>query len=215
MHPDILERIIAARKKSELLSDWDKGYLESLETQFNKRGRLSPRQIEIFARIEEEKLSTEAQDERQKWNDNYDAEKRRVAKVCANYYLDAGYFTSLATRIVEEPEFIPSEKAWKKMCENKYAKKVLANHDNPSKYEIGSLVAFRATADWAHRMLAGDKPCVVISSGGFIKSAAKGAKPYKVLPYGLAKPIECEERHLKAYKKSKKNKKVVDKSIPF
>jgi len=73
---------------------------------------------------------------------------------------------------------------------------------------------FRATADWAHRVAAGDKPCIVISTGGTIKSAAKGAKPYKVLPYGLAKPVECEERHLKVYKKSKKTKKVSN-DVPF
>ena len=216
MSLDILERIVAAREKSEFLSDWDKGYLESLEGQYNKRGRLSPRQLEIFVRIEKEKLSTEAQDERQKWTDNYDGEKRRIAGICADYYLNAGYFTNLATRVIEEPKFIPSEKAWKKMCENKYAKKIITEHDAEPKYSVGSIVAFRSTADWSHRQQSGGMPCVVISSGGPIKNAAKGAKPYKVLPYGSTQVIECEERHIKKCKDpTKKVKKVVDKSVPF
>ena len=210
-----LARLANALSNSQLLSQWENGFVESLQEQFNKHGKLSPRQLEILERIEKQKLSEEARGARSFWKSSYDAEKRRVARICAEYYKSAGYFTVLADSILENPDYIPSEKAWKKMCENKYAQKVVASYDAAPKYEVGSLVAFRATADWAHRVTAGDKPCIVIATGGIIKSAAKGAKPYKVLPYGLAKPVECEERHLKTYKKSKKTKKVVDKSIPF
>ena len=214
MNPMLL-RLKRAQDNASLLSQWENGYVESLYTQFNKRGKLSPRQIEIFERIEKEKLSAEAQDAQQYWQDSYDDEKRRVANICAEYYSTTGYFTSLAFSILDDPNFIPSEKAWRKMCENKYAQKVIATYDAAPKYQVGSLVMFRSTADWAHRTMAGDRPCVVISAGGVIKSAAKGAKPYIVLPFGVIKPIECEERHLKTYKKPKKSKKVVDKSIPF
>jgi len=207
------ERLTNAIAKPELLSDWERGFLESLQTQFNRRGKLSSKQINILTRIETQKLSSEAQDTHQQWIDRYDDEKRRIAHICAEYYLKSGYFTRLASSIVEDVQFIPSEKAWRKMCENKYAKKVLAVYDAPPKYIIGSTVMFRATADWTHRVTVGNKPCVVISTGGTIKSAAKGAKPYKVLPYGLAKPFECEERHLKAYKKPKK--KEISNDVPF
>jgi len=210
-----LARLANALSNSQLLSQWENGFVESLQEQFNKHGKLSSRQLEILERIEKQKLSEEARGARSLWKSNYDAEKRRVARICAEYYKSAGYFTVLADSILENPDYIPSEKAWKKMCENKYAQKVVASYDAAPKYEVGSLVAFRATADWAHRVGAGDKPCVVISAGGPIKNAAKGAKPYMVLPYAAIKPVECEERHIKKYKKSKKNKKVVDKSIPF
>jgi len=213
----MLERLTQAREKSDLLSDWENGFVESLENQHNKRGKLSPRQVEILERIETQKLSTKAQDARQQWNEQYDNEKRRIARICAQYYLSAGYFTRLATDILKKPEFVPSEKAWRKMCENKYAKKVLETHDAAPKYEIGSLVTFRATADWAHRVTAGDKPCVVISVGTLVRSAAKGAKPYEVLPFGAQKVISCEERHLKVYRKSKKTKKPATEfsDVPF
>mgnify|MGYP006409374911 CR=1 FL=1 len=215
MQPTIFDRLIKALEKSSLLTDWERGFIESLQEQFNKRGLLSARQIEIFERIETQKLSETAQDTKKAWDDNYDEEKRRIALICAEYYLSAGYFTNLADSVVNDPGFIPSEKAWKKMCENKYAKKVIAEHDAEPKYLIGSVVAFRSTADWSHRQKSGGMPCIVISSGGPIKNAAKGTKPYTVLPYGATQVIECEERHIKKCKNPKKAKKVVDTSIPF
>lgn len=210
-----LDSLKKALEKSELLTDWERGFIESLQQQFNKRGHLSPRQIEIFERIKNQRLSEEAQKARKQWDENYDEEKRRIALVCAEYYSHTGYFTNLADSVLNDPGFIPTEKAWKKMCENKYAKKVIAEHDATPKYLIGSVVMFRSTADWSHRQKSGGMPCVVISSGGPVKSAAKGSKPYSVLPYGSTQMIHCEERHIKKCKKPKKDKKVLDNDVPF
>ena len=204
MNPDILQRLQKVTESAHLLSQWENGFVESLLQQFNKRGRLSPKQIEILERIETQKLSKEAQGAIQEWAANYDAEKQRIALICAKYYLKTGYFTDLATNIVHVPDYIPTERAWKKMCENKYARKVVAEHDAPAKYAVGSVVEFRSTADWGMKRSANGMPCVVISSGGDIVSAAKGSKPYKVLPYGSVKMVDCEERHLKKCKKPKK-----------
>ena len=215
MNPDILKRLERAMAASELLSKWEQGFVESLMEQFNKRGRLSPKQVEILARIEEQKLSQVAQEANQKWTASYDDEKRRIAMICAKYYQRAGYFGDLANNVVDDPSYVPSEKAWKKMCQNKYALKVIAEHDAPAKYAIGAVVDFRTPGTRCMKNLANGMPCVVIASGGDIVSAAKGSKPYKVLPYGSVKVIECEERHLKKHKKAKKAKKVVDNSVPF
>jgi len=215
MDPTVLERLSIAVEKSNLLTDWERGFVESLHEQFNKRGRLSLRQIEILERIENDKLSDSALEKRNHWLSNYSDEHRRIARVCAEYYNITGYFTNLADNIINDPNFIPAEKAWKKMCENKYAKKVIAEHDAVPKYPAGSLVSFRATANWNHKQASKGMPCVVLSAGGTIKSAAKGSKPYKILPFGSATAIDCEERHLKKCKNPKKVKKVVDNSVPF
>ena len=216
MELTMLDRLSAALKKADLLTDWERGFVESLQEQFNKRGRLSHRQIEILERIENDKLSSSAVENAKRWFSEYGDEHRRIARICAEYYKVAGYFTSIVHGILDNAEsFIPSEKQWKKMCENKYAKKVIAEHDAAPKYPTGSVVAFRSTADWSHRQKSGGMPCVVISSGGTIKSAAKGSKPYKVLPYGSTQIIECEERHIKKCKNPKKVKKVVDTDVPF
>jgi len=215
MNPDLFDRLNKAAKNENLLSAWEKGFVESLIEQFNKRGSLSPKQVEILERIETQKLSKSARDNRQKWTASYDDEKRRIALICAKYYLKTGYFTSLAISIVEDTSCVPSEKAWKKMCLNKYALKVVAAHDAAPKYVVGSIVEFRTTADWSMRNKANGMPCVVISSDGFVLSAAKGSKPYKVLPYGSMNIVECEERHLKKCKNPKKAKKSVDNDVPF
>jgi len=214
---NMLKRFESANRNGSLLSQWEKGFIESLTEQFNKRGRLSPKQIEIFERIETQKLSKTAQEASQKWAASYDDEKRRIALICAKYYLTAGYFTALAMNIVEDASFVPSEKAWKKMCQNKYALKVVAAYDAAPKYAVGSVVRFRATADWVMKIKANDMPCVVISSGGYVLNAAKGAKPYKVLPYGSVQMIECEERHIKKGKKNLKKTKKTDTydDVPF
>ena len=200
----MLERLQSAISKKHLLSQWEQGFVESLHGQFNKRGRLSSKQIEILERIEAQSLSEEAQASRKQWHDRYDDEKRRVALICAKYYLKTGYFQALATNIINDSDYVPSEKAWKKMCQNKYALKVITEHDAPAKYPVGTVVEFRSTANWNHKSASKGMPCVVISAGGDIVSAAKGSKPYKVLPYGSVKMIECEERHLKKCKKPKK-----------
>ena len=215
MNPTVLDRLTMALEKSNLLTDWERGFVESLHEQFNKRGRLSRRQIEILERIENDKLSSSAVENAKHWFSEYSDEHRRIARICAEYYKVSGYFTNLVHSILGSEDFIPSEKQYKKMCENKYAKKILAEHDAEPKYSIGSVVAFRSTADWSHQQKSGGMPCIVISSGGSIKSAAKGSKPYTVLPYGSTQVIECEERHIKKCKNPKKVKKVVDTSIPF
>jgi hypothetical protein len=215
MNPDILKRLERAMAASGSLSKWEQGFVESLMEQFNKRGRLSPRQVEILARIEEQKLSQAAQEANQKWTASYDDEKRRIAMICAKYYRRTGYFADTSNGIIDNPSFVPSEKAWKKMCQNKYALKVIAAHDADPKYAVGSVVDFRSTANWSAKNRAGGMPCVVISAGGEVVSAAKGSKPYKVLPYGGVVMIECEERHLKKCKKPKMAKKVVDNGAPF
>jgi hypothetical protein len=204
MSPGLLQRLETATENTNLLSQWETGYIESLLQQLNKRGSLSPRQVEVLERIETQKLSKAAYEANQQWVANYGEEKRRIAMICAKYYLKTGYFTSLATDVVKNPDFTPTERAWKKMCLNKYARKVVAEYDAPPKYAVGSVVELRSTVDSTMKHSANGMPCVVISSGGDIMSAAKGSKPYKVLPYGSVKMIDCEERHVKKCKKPKK-----------
>ena len=217
MNPETtLDKLKIALEKSNLLTDWERGFIESLHEQFNKRGQLSARQLEIFERIEGEKLSESAVDNAKRWFAEYDDEHRRIAHICAEYYKSTGYFRNLVHLILNTENHIPTEKQYKKMCENKYSKKVIAAHDAEPVYPIGSLVQFRATADWNHKVSAQGMPCVVIAAGGSIKSAAKGSKPYKVLPFGSAFALDCEERHLKKCSKNpKKVKKTLDDDIPF
>jgi len=186
-----------------LLTDWQRGFLESIEKQYKHKNKLSVNQLSVLKNIED-RVSPESIVKHDEWVASYDAEKRQDAQICAEYYKETGYFTTLAARILIDPEFIPSEKSYRKICENKYAKKVLESSRSEPKFATGSFVLFRTTAPFTHQHQAGERPCVVLSTDGKIQSSAKGSKPYKVLPLGKTTIIKCEERHLKKFRKLKK-----------
>ena len=97
-----------------------------------------------------------------------------------------------------------------KMCENKYAKKVIATAKAKEKYAVGSMVLLRKTAiSWRNKKY-DEVPCVVIEVlHDEVVSHAKGAKPYKVLPFGSSEMLTLEERELKVYKTPKSKAKKV------
>tara|TARA_B100000809_G_scaffold251819_1_gene285770 strand:- start:2047 stop:2694 length:648 start_codon:yes stop_codon:yes gene_type:complete len=215
MKPDLIDKVKMALDQKEQLSDWEQGFIESLWSFYTRYNRLSERQIEIFEKIWHESLSVNALSIAKAWAGSYNEEKKRIAVICATYYKAAGYFTDLAHNVLNCPEFVPTEKQWKKMCQNKYALKVVAEYEKDPAFIVGSLVEFRSTASFNLKTHSKGMPCVVISSGGYIEKAAKGTKPYKVLPFGSASVLQCEERDLKKCKNPRKTKKVVDNDLPF
>jgi len=202
------QRLGKLKENAEYFSDWEKGYLESVTAQWEKYQSLSPRQIELIVKIEE-KISPESILASETWKALYREEKRNDALIVAKYYQKTGYFQDLVCSVLEDEEFIPSERRWNKMCNNKYALKVLAEHKATPKYTDAALVQLRAGADWRYRDAIGDTFCTVICSGhraGDIVSAANGAKLYKILPFGSTTIFTVEERHIKKAKKLKKTK---------
>ena len=185
-------------------TDWEVGYLESLQSQFGKQNKLSKKQVVVLEKIEK-KYSPEERELRNEWDSSWNEENERIALICAQYYLHAGYFRDLATRVIDSGgTYKMSPKQYKAMCENKYAQKVLAEAAEPHKYPMGEMVAPRASAPWG---LNGVVAMAIIEHvKGNITSAAKGAKKYKVLPVGSAKTHIVEERNIKKLRKSKKSK---------
>ena len=90
------------------------------------------------------------------------------------------------------------------MCENKYAKKVIAETLAAPLYSVGEIVQIRKTAK-----VNGTTPveyknmtATVIEVGHLpVISAAKGAKQYKILPFGEKNAVSIEERYIKKYRK--------------
>ena len=118
---------------------------------------------------------------------------------------------ALETRKTWEDAYGPEKH--NKMCENKFAKKVTASAQAKEKYAVGSIVLIRKTAlDYRNRQF-DNVLCVVIEVlHGDIISHAKGAKPYRILPFGAPTTIQVEERHIKAYKPAKSKAKKVKES---
>jgi hypothetical protein len=179
---------------------WAGGFVESLTEQVASGRNLSPRQFEILEKIEGEH-SDEAINAAASWDSDFSDDMRQRLTVASRYYRRTGYFTNLVDRALtpdgQPTAFIPTEKQYRKITENKYAQKVLAAHFETAKYTAGSMVQLRASAGYLARSKAQDKPCVVIATTEPIVSACKGAKMYRILPIGSATMITIEERHIK------------------
>ena len=191
-----------------LLNEWERTFMDSVSEQYKKKGHLSYNQERIVKRCID-KASVDKIEEHNEWVKNYDAEKRRIAKIIAEYYTEAGYFTNWAAKILAKPDtYVLPEKAWVKMCENKYAKKVLANLEAPKLFEVGGLATVRKAVNHNHLQ-------PIAGSSGFnymkVKDQAIMVLEYEVTPAQhktvkcalLLDPtivFRCEERRLKRHR---------------
>ena len=199
---DLCERIEKISALSSL-SDWEKNFVDSIKNQYEARGSLSPRQVEILEKIDK-KTSPEALATSAAWFEQWDEKKREILEVCAQYYLPTGYYTKVSHQVLNEPDFIPTEKLYRKMCENKYAKRVLEAWFSPDRYPVGDMVALRTTAPYHLNRVTPSGRAIVLRTNSMVpQSAAKGAKIYEILPLGASKPVLAEERHLKKVRKKK------------
>ena len=69
-------------------SDWDFGFMQSLEEQFKTRGTLSPRQEEVLQQVEG-RWSDEALKSRASWADQWDEEISSRGGSCARHVSSA------------------------------------------------------------------------------------------------------------------------------
>ena len=142
---------------------------------------------------------------------------------CAQYYADQypPYYDAIVEKVLKDPEgHILSYNEYNKMCNNKYALKILASYKEEEKYQVGDFVQIRATnrVDIANtNQKAGHMPrrsvcskmankfCMVLEVNAKpITRAAKGARIYKVLITDEAQPIYAHESDLKKARGKKK-----------
>jgi len=196
---------------------WDRGFLESILEQIGKNRKLSTKQAAVVKQV----LARNDKDS-QMWHDQWEhiyREKHVVeAKWLAQYYTHTGYFKDLARDILAGD--VPEYRGYTKMSENKYAQKILEIHREEPKYTAGTLVTARAKFQSSHAYFGredttrlawptvNDVVAKFKTRGGFImevtdivRSAAKGAKTYKILPIGATNPIFVEERYIKINKR--------------
>ena len=207
----LIERL--ERIQTKEISNWERGFMESLHGQVKKGYNLSQKQLDILSKTEN-KHSDEAAAKRNAWEEQWNDEKKAISKIMADYYYALAEYQSLysiADKILHVKGFIPSEKQYNKMCQNKYAQKVIdATFERP-RYEVGSMVSIRKTcgADaYINRFLIremAEAPVFIVSTGEKpVLSASRGAKVYKILPIGSMETYFIEERHLKKFKEPKK-----------
>lgn len=202
----LIERIekVAARGV-KMLTDWERGFLESLLTSAKKWGRLTERQSVTFKRIEYN-TNPEVVNARNNWVNDWNEDKRAKVVFAAEYYKqNPPYFSGPATRILTDPDYIPTEKLYRKMVENKYVTRAMSNTAAEPLYKPGCFATVRnnySTQTMRDLAALRDKQVLVISVDEKTLSATKGSKKYTILPIGATDTIVVEERHLKKAKKS-------------
>ena len=191
-----LDGLLSRATKAE--DKWAMDFIPSLEGQLLAGRDLSPRQIEILAKVEA-RHSDAAQALRDNWASNFTSEMRENMRIAARYYLaNPPYFREIAKKALEDDAFVPSERAYKKMVENKYATKVIESTRSEPKFNQGSHITLRANADTSRLWNLRGKTGLVLKSGAKpVTSAARGSKVYSVLFFGETSPSFIEERWLK------------------
>ena len=182
----------------EQLNDWDRGFVESVADQYKQRN-LSYGQIEVVNKILA-KHSPEQIKARNAWRASYDEEKQALMRLAAEYYTANGpYFRDVAHKVLNDSAYIPTEKCFNKMTQNKYVQRWIAQREAGPAFVKGQLVRFRRNAlvrHWYGSQLQGTLAVVLGVGTDDQVSATKGSRPYEVLPVGRAKPFSTEERCL-------------------
>ena len=201
--PALIDRINALAV-NEAADDWTRNFCTSIAEGFKKYKGLTQKQFDIFVK-QEHRATPEFAQARDEWRASYDADKRKIAKVCAEYYkANPPYFADLATKVLTDPEFVPTPRQYKKMCENKYAKKVLKSATEEATFTPGQMILPRATCPYKHKKALEKGGVIIATDSAPVQSAAKGAKVYTILPLGSAETVQIQERHIKKARGLKK-----------
>jgi hypothetical protein len=199
---DKIQERLEKLTQEELLTDWERSFLVSLSQQVGKGRNLSHRQNSTLQNIES-KYSEDKKAALRKWKEGYTSEMREKMVIMASYYLNnPPYFQDLAQRVLDEEVYIPTEKAFRAMCENKYAVKVIDIVRNDPIFTVGSMVRIRANASGKANRYKNKMVMVLDHDATKLASSAKNARPVYVIPVGAAEPFWTEERYLKKVKKT-------------
>ena len=190
-------QILKALLEKPELTDRDRAFAESLRNGLARWGNLSEKQQYALTKLNE-RYSEEGRAKRAEWAATYAENHKPAAVIAAQYYAaNPPYYGDLARKILNDEGFVPSEKQYRSITENKYAQKVIPAALAEPKYAVNALNEARTSSS---RHIRGKKAFVLKVDAAPVTSAAKGVKKYLVLPVGEAVPVLVEEREIKAVK---------------
>jgi hypothetical protein len=208
---------------SEKMTYGDSQFAMSLQWHFQKNGTLSNGQDYHLERLGT-KYSMEEISRQEQFEQDYNDELRLTALRCARYYdgQNPRYYGSIVDKVLSDtPNHTLNYNEFNKMCNNKYAKKILAAYDTPHKFSSGDMVQIRSNnrIDIANTNTKdghvakgtrstwrlANKICMVLEVNSKpITRPAKGARIYKVLIIDETSPIYAHESDLKKVRRLKK-----------
>ena len=177
------------------LSDKDRSFAESLKAQFEDGGKLTPKQIQCIDSMER-RYSPEAQLKRERWVQSYKEHFRPTALICANYYITTMYFRDLSVKIVTDENFVPTQKQYNALTQNKYAQKAIKAATEPPAFPVGSLCKVRANFNLVSNPKHHDQMGLVVANH------AKGLYASSTILVN-GEQVKLQDRCLKAAKKKK------------
>ena len=175
-----------------ICNDWEKNFCTSIKESFTKYQGLTKGQYDTFVKVES-RYDSAAVTARNNWNASWDASKKAKWDKMIEYYSKTPYYKGATDKVRVNPNYIPSEKEYAAICENKYAVKMLAQQNIPPKYKMGELVVYK---EYGNYHLA---TVVVV---GNVESWVKGSREYKINIVGDASLRTCEERDMLYYRES-------------
>ena len=179
------DRNIPARVATLLGESLDQStvdFLNSCLDYWHRQGYLTLGQSNALEKIES-RFSPQEKEKFDVWKKEYLHTHKNDAIIISRYYMIAGYYVSTARKILNDDNYVPTEKQYRKMFKNKYAQKVLKTTTDDPKFEVNELVQFRSTV-----------------------YAVQGGKRYRVLPMGSSEMVETDERNLMKPNKKGQNK---------
>jgi len=194
-NPDVLKRIITLKDEHDI-SPSVHSFLSSLLVGCKKYGGITAKQYDAFCEIEKSYLHRQDEVD-DTWFEKYDDIKKEKMKICALYYCaNPPYYGDLSYRVLYDKDFMPTEKQYKSLTENKYTQKVLESHFSKPRFRVNDYVSLRK-----------NNPCDIKSNNNLfiviqaapepITTAAKYTKKYKILPIDDTITHIVEERWLK------------------
>lgn len=185
------------------LSSSSKLFVESLHEFVEKTGGLTDKQIKGFEKIESI-FCPQNKEKLEKWTNLYksSSEMKETIKLVAHYYLQTKYYNDLSRTIIEDPTFVPTQKQYDCMVNNKYSQAVIESTRGAPYYPKNTLVKIThsATLKSLPKNVRGAYAFVVDTDTSPVTSGVRGGKKYKIIPFGHTTVIEIEERYLKAVK---------------
>ena len=203
MNKDRLKKLLEDKRNEDDNSAVE--FIESLQKSLEKWGTLTEKQQAAFDRLEY-LSSPEGIKYAEEWKREYQKNLRPTATICAHYYLaNPPYFRDIAMQVLKDGEFVPTERQYRAMCENKYTTRVVKEVNRKPDFNNGDIVQVRDTASMPYHLFPiKGKPSVVINNScSKITTHARGAKVYKILPFGQSKVFDCQERYLKGFRPQK------------
>ena len=161
------------------------GFLSSLQNFYKKMNYLSDKQY-----IALERMYADYSVNHSEWRQNFSDEKKNIFKLCCEFYKTTKWYSSIVVKYQRDQNYIPTEKEYKVLCENKYATLLISEYNKAPAYSLGEMIRVRKKNDYGVGNVLEILPEIDV--------AVRGGRKYKVYfpNIGNGNTLIMQERHI-------------------